>query len=238
MRDPASSFLLRLLLTLVATALVLGLAYGGTARGGELDHYVPALNNVRDFTLPDKGVYAALYTLYYHSDEFRNRNGNSVDSVRIAGRDVGIDIDLNLYSIVPIVIWSSGFKILGAEYGAYAAIPFGGPSIQAAVTLASDFGVEAKESTFGLQDIGFWTNQFQVSGAYYLNKKATAFVLVGTYEINTEKEGLDLTPRVTLHPRLWGEPVPAAWCQPPRGRPTRLQRLADHRRFRTRRPQP
>jgi hypothetical protein len=55
MRDPASSFLLRVLLTLVATALVLGLAYGGTARGGELDHYVPALNNVRDFALPDKG---------------------------------------------------------------------------------------------------------------------------------------------------------------------------------------
>jgi hypothetical protein len=122
-RDHTSSRLLRALLILAAAALVLGLAHAGIARGGELDHYSPAVNNVRDFLLPDRGVYGALYTLDYHTDDFRNRNGNSVDSLRIAGRDLRLDVDLDLHSIIPLVIWSSGFKLLGAEYGAYAAIP-------------------------------------------------------------------------------------------------------------------
>ncbi len=228
------ALLLRALVILLLAAVVLGVAHGGSVAAGEIDHYVPAVNNVRDFLLPDKGVYGALYTLYYRTDDFRNRNGNSVDSVRVAGRDVRIDVDLDLFSILPLVIWSSGFKILGAEYGGYAAIPFGGPSIQAAVNLTSELGLEAEQSSFGLQDIyvqplwlawrwpevadlslaygfyaptgrfeqgatdnlglGFWTQQFQAAGAYYLNKKATAFVLAGTFELNSNKEDVDVTP--------------------------------------------
>lgn len=43
--------------------------------------------------------------------------------------------------------------------------------------------------------LGFWTNQFQVAGAYYpFKNKATAIVLACTYEINGKKGDVDITP--------------------------------------------
>lgn len=72
--------------------IVLGALVPRSAGAGELDHYVPALLNVRDFLLPPKGVYGALYGLYYHSDDFRNRKGNSVDPVSAGPLTVSVDV--------------------------------------------------------------------------------------------------------------------------------------------------
>jgi hypothetical protein len=51
------------------------------------------------------------------------------------------------------VLWNTGFKILGADYGMYASLPFGGPSVQAALALGPDLGLEVDESAFALQDL-------------------------------------------------------------------------------------
>jgi hypothetical protein len=224
----------------VAFLLLAGLAPARGVQAGELGHYFPGGFNVRDYIMPDKGVYAAVYTIYYGSDSVRDASGDEISSVRIAGRTVNLDTELDLYSIAPAVLWNTGWSILGGEYGAYVSVPFGGPSVGVALSTSTGRGVDTDTSAFGLQDLyvqpiwlrwkwedfdlsgsvgfyapvgrfeagesdnlglGFWTVQFQVGGAYYLLKRATAIVLAGTYEINSEQEDVDVTPgqRFTLN---------------------------------------
>jgi hypothetical protein len=201
---------------------------------GELGHYVPGLLNIRDTILPPKGLYAAVYNYYYTADDFRDANGNKAGTVTgPGGRTVTLDVDVDAYSIAPAILWNPGFKILGAEYGVFAPIPFGGPSIQVHLASQTGAGIEADDSAFGLQDIyvqplwlawrwsqfdlmagygftaptgsfkqgdpdnlglGFWTQQLQVAGALYFLQKATAIVVAATYEFNSEKEDVDITP--------------------------------------------
>jgi hypothetical protein len=206
---------------------------GTRGEAGELGHYLPSLFNVRDFVMPPKGVYGVLYGLYYTSDSFRDANGDDVNSVTINGQRIDIDVNLDLYSLVPGVMWNTGFKILGADYGMVGVLPFGGPGVQVALALGPDLGLEADESAFGLQDLfiqpvwlgwhwpnadlsmgygiyapsgrfepgapdnlglGFWTHQFQLGGAYYFLKRATALTMAMTYEIHHKKEDVDITP--------------------------------------------
>jgi hypothetical protein len=43
--------------------------------------------------------------------------------------------------------------------------------------------------------LGFWTGQIQGAGYYYLDdQQASAFLLAGTYEAHTSKDGTDITP--------------------------------------------
>ncbi len=224
----------------VAFGLLAVLAMAGPAHAGQLGHYFPGAFNVRDYIMPDKGVYAAVYAIYYDSHSLRDASGDEISSVSVAGRTLNVDTDLSLYSIAPAALWNSGWKILGAEYGAFVSVPFGGPSLGVALSTPTGSGIDSDTSAFGLQDLyvqpvwlrwkwddvdlagsvgfyapsgrfeageadnlglGFWTVQFQLGGAYYLLKRATAIVLAGTYEINTEQEDVDITPgqRFTLN---------------------------------------
>ncbi len=74
------------------------------------------------------------------------------------------------------------------------------------VDLSASVGFYAPTGSFeaGATDhlgLGFWIVQVQVGGAYYLLKRATAIVLAGTYEINSEQEDVAVTPglRFTLN---------------------------------------
>jgi hypothetical protein len=222
----------RRITTGLAGLLCLLVAGARPAPAFELSHYVPALFNVRDFPLPPTGVYGSIYTLYYRTDDFRDRDGDHVDSIRIRNRTLDVELSLDLYSIAPTFVWASGWKLLGAEYGLMISAPLGGPSVQAGLAIGS-FGLEAEESAFGLQDIfvqplwltwrlpsaelslvyafyaptgrfeagasdnrglGFWTHQIQASGAWYFLQKATALVLAGTFEVNQNKEDVDVRP--------------------------------------------
>jgi hypothetical protein len=73
--------------------------------------------------------------------------------VPIGQRSLDLDVNLDLYSLAPVVLWNTGFKILGADYGMIGALPFGGPSVQVALSLGPELGIEADESAFGLQDL-------------------------------------------------------------------------------------
>jgi hypothetical protein len=73
--------------------------------------------------------------------------------VSVGGRALALDTDLSLYSIVPSVIWNTGWSVLGAEYGVYGTLPFGGPSVSVALSTATGFGVDSDTSTFGLADL-------------------------------------------------------------------------------------
>ena len=73
------------------------LAAVGPAYAGQLGHYFPGSFNIRDYVMPDKGVYAAVYTIYCTSDSLRNAGGDDISSVSLAGRTVNVDTDLSLY---------------------------------------------------------------------------------------------------------------------------------------------
>ena len=48
-----------------------------------IGHYTAGLPNAHDFFLPPPGLYYAQYDYFYGTDTFRDRNGNSIDSVTI-----------------------------------------------------------------------------------------------------------------------------------------------------------
>jgi hypothetical protein len=137
----------------IVLLLLSSLAPAQPAHAGRLGHYFAGSFNIRDYILPDKGVYAAVYGIYYDSGSLRNASGNEISSVTIAGRTVTVDTDLSLYSVVPTVLWNTGWTILGAEYGLYGSVPFGGPSLAVALETETGFGVDLDESNFGLQDL-------------------------------------------------------------------------------------
>jgi hypothetical protein len=69
--------------------------------------------------------------------------------------------------------------------------------------LSAGYGFYAPSGRFaaGAPDnlgLGFWTHQFQLGGAYYFLKRATALVLATTYEIHTNKEDVDIQPGSNL----------------------------------------
>jgi len=69
------------------------------------------------------------------------------------------------------------------------------------VSAGYGFYAPTGEENIGLE---FWTNQFQLAGAWYpFENRGTAVTLAGTYEIQAEMEDQDLTPgdRVSLN---WG----------------------------------
>lgn len=65
--------------------------------------------------------------------------------------------------------------------------------------VAAGYGFYAPSGKYDISDVantglGFWSNQFQLSGAYYpFEHKGTALILAGTYEINGKKEGRNFT---------------------------------------------
>ncbi len=51
---------------------------------GELGHYMPGVASIRDFVMPpEPGFYYVQYNLYYTTDTYKDRDGNSVDSINI-----------------------------------------------------------------------------------------------------------------------------------------------------------
>jgi hypothetical protein len=52
-----------------------------SALAGEYSHFMPGMPNIRDFFVPDKtGVYYQQYNFYYSSKDFRDSDGDTLDS--------------------------------------------------------------------------------------------------------------------------------------------------------------
>jgi len=119
-------------------------------------HYTAGLPNVHDYFIPPAGLYYAQYFYFYTTDTFKDRNGDSIDSVTIrrgpaAGTVLDLDLNLNQYVIAPTIMWSPDWSWHGIRYGAYAVIPLANANLSAAIQNV-DNGVD---TTFGwgLSDI-------------------------------------------------------------------------------------
>ena len=72
-------------------------------------HYTAGLPNVHDYFIPPAGLYYAQYFYFYTTDTFKDRNGDSIDSVTIrrgpaAGTVLDLDLNLNQYVIAPTIM--------------------------------------------------------------------------------------------------------------------------------------
>jgi hypothetical protein len=216
--------------------------------------------NIRDFLVPaEPGVYGVVYNYYYTSDRLNNSSGHQISSVNIGpgpGVTVNVNPQVDLYALIPAVIWVFPLDLCGFKLGGYVAPSFANSSLEAEVTTLRGRGVNASSSSFGVGDLlvqpiwlgyaptnwdlslaygfyapvgrysvktfdvpvvgpvttgsadniglGFWTHQVQGAVAWYpWADKRMAVLTALTYQINTEKQDLNLTPgqHLTLN---WG----------------------------------
>ena len=107
--------------TLTTLVLALGLALStGTTHGAEIGHYVPGLLNIRDFAMPEPGLYGVLYNYFYTTDRLNDRNGDEITSVTInpgpgPGVTLRVDVDVDVYALAPTLIWVSPWTLFGRQ---------------------------------------------------------------------------------------------------------------------------
>jgi len=233
-----------------ATMLAL-LSTASLAQAGSVSHYTPGVLNIRDYLMPDEGVYGVLYNYYYTSDRLNDGNGNKINSVTLnpgsgAGLSLQVDANVDLYALSPTLIWVTPLRLGPVKYGAFVAPTFANSSLDAEVSGLQGSGRNADTSNFDVGDMlvqplwlgltltnwdfalgygfyapvgryetetvtilsrsftttsprnigmGFWTHQIQGAAAWYpWADKRMAVMAAGTYEINTKKEGIDVTP--------------------------------------------
>jgi hypothetical protein len=241
-------------------AVSLSVAINST-RAGSIGHYNPGVMNIRDYLVPDPGLYGVLYNYYYNSGRFNDSSGHAINSVTISpgpGPGVTLDVrpELDVYAFAPALIWITPWNFCGIKYGAYIAPTFANSSIEAEVTTLRGRGINASHSSFGVGDmfvqpvwlgysptnwdfglaygfyapvgrysvetvtlpvvgpvttgspdnigLGYWTHQVQGAAAWYpWADKRMAVMAALTYQINTKKRDLDVTPgqHLTLN---WG----------------------------------
>jgi hypothetical protein len=129
-----------------------------SVQAGEIGHFAPGVLNIRDFALPEPGVYGVIYNYGYTTDQLNDSSGNKVTSVTInpgggPGVTLGVDVDVDVLVTAPTLIWISDWKFLGAKYGAYASQALGNTSVGASLTANTGSGRNADESQFGMGDL-------------------------------------------------------------------------------------
>ena len=91
------------------------------ADAAEIGHFAPGVLGVRDFVVPEPGLYGVLYNYYYSTDRLNDADGNKVDSITInpgpgPGVTLDLEVDVDVYAVAPTLIWVSSKKFLGAKY--------------------------------------------------------------------------------------------------------------------------
>ena len=145
--------------SLLVTALTPAfLVPAGKAAAGEIGHFAPGVANIRDFVVPEPGIYGVLYNYFYTTDRLNDSHGNKVESVTInsgAGSSVtlGVNVDVNLYALAPTLIWVTGIKPLGIKYGAFIAPTFMNANLDAALSAAGGQVGNVDSGNFGVGDL-------------------------------------------------------------------------------------
>ena len=156
---------LRLIIAIWAAFLILT----QSLTAGELGHYIPGVSNIRDFIVPDPGVHYMQYNILYKTDTYKDGNGDTVDSIG----SINIDVDIESFAIVPVLIWSTSKKILGARYAMLAMQPITNISFQSSLDTTIETGLAIDEAQWGLGDLyirpiwlGWKFDHFAISTGY------------------------------------------------------------------------
>ena len=110
-------------------------------------HFLPGVSSVREFAAPPKGWIYQQYNVFYTSDNFKDRNGDTARSER--GE---FDLEVDSISIVPTLYYISEIELLGANLGFALAPSFGSTAVNAAIS-NGELGREIDDDNFGLGDL-------------------------------------------------------------------------------------
>jgi hypothetical protein len=102
----------------------------------ETSHYPPGAEGLKAASLPPPGTYLKWYNVAYNAHSLKDAKG----------KDVPVDLNLEVFATVPRLIWMTEEKFLGADYGMDVAVPFVNVDLRVASA-----GID--DSTFGLGDV-------------------------------------------------------------------------------------
>lgn len=129
--------------TIVASPLV--------AQAGELGHQGGGSFNPGDYFAPPKGLIVSLYGNYYQTRALRDGSGNEINGFDLFGRRVDLDIEVQAFQIIPMILWSPGVKFLGADVSTLV-MPIYGQSSVAANLSAFGRKIQVNQEVWGFQD--------------------------------------------------------------------------------------
>ena len=129
-----------------------------TVDAGEIGHFNGGVMNIRDYVMPDPGLYTAIYNYYYTTDQLNNANGDAINSIIIKpgpgpGIKLGVNVDVGLYALVPSLIWVTEVKPLGIKYGALISPSFVNANLNAELEALRERGGSVSAGSFGVGDL-------------------------------------------------------------------------------------
>jgi hypothetical protein len=121
------------------------------AHAGEIGHQGGGAFNPGDYFAPPKAFVVSLYGNYYNTYALRDASGNKLTGFDLFGERIGIDVDVESFQVIPMIIWSPGVKFLGADVSSLFMPIYGQTSIAADL---SAFGrrIQIDADTWGFQD--------------------------------------------------------------------------------------
>src|SRR5262245_25180870 len=116
-------------------------------------HFAPGVANIRDYAVPQPGLYVAIYNYGYETSTLTDNSGIKINQVVIGNVPVDLNVDVKLYALSPLLIWVSDRKVLGANYGAYIGPAFSNANIGASLSVAQGQGINPETSQFAAGDL-------------------------------------------------------------------------------------
>lgn len=129
------------------------------AQAGDIGHFNGGVMNLRDYLVPDPGLYGAVYNYFYRTSRLNDAHGDEVDSVLVdppgggAGVRVDVDVDVDLYALAPSLIWVTELESLGIKYGALITPTFADLGLDAALSALDRRGGSVSAGSFGVGDL-------------------------------------------------------------------------------------
>jgi len=92
----------RCITLIVLTVAMLTATLG--AHAAEVGHFNGGLLNIRDYVVPEPGIYGALYNYFYTTNQLNDRHGDEIHSVTInprggPGVTLGVDVNVDIYAL-------------------------------------------------------------------------------------------------------------------------------------------
>jgi hypothetical protein len=141
-------------------------------------HYSPGTASIRDYSMPDPGLYLAVYNYGYDTTFLADNDGNKINQVLIGppggpSTPLNVKVDVKLYALAPALLWITKWHFLGAHYGVYAIPTFSNANVAASLSSIDGLGVNPETSQFAVGDLfvqPFWLGwnrkHFDVAAGY------------------------------------------------------------------------
>jgi hypothetical protein len=116
---------------------------------------------VQSGTQPQPGFYAALFYYRYDTDTIRNADGNTIRLSPGSPSSIGIN------AAAPLLWYVSKAKVLGANYGAFAVLPWANASLEApAFAFTNTTATGLGDALFRPLDLGWHSKRADVTAGF------------------------------------------------------------------------